>query len=373
MGIEYRSKIRIKSLIVIQIRSSTDIKIESGTKTAIYLSRPSSKAKQRSESRVWRIDTRGGRGETRQRDYDRNYVITDTFARIGARPHRPAVELRLLRPAITPHRRETPHTLNRSRRGRSINGKAGVTWSRTRSGRVEEDRKRKSRKKVRVHATAVYWHIISPKGDIDVSLITAKEGVAPLKVTSVSRIELQAAVLGVRLTRSVVEGHDEPPTRRVYWSDSKTVLTWIRTLASKYKAFVAHRLAETEDDTKTNEWRWVLPTVHNIADVVTREPPEHFDIEHRSFLGPDFLRCLEHDWFRENNDKNVMEPTGKEPVYTVRLRDNTSLQESLRKTLLVVEQTMKSYYPGVTVHRVVPPSARSQSHDECRQEEANKT
>ncbi|GBP26330.1 hypothetical protein EVAR_95501_1 [Eumeta japonica] len=71
----------------------------------------------------------------------------------------------------------------------------------------------------------------------------------------VSRLKLQAAVLGVRLPQSVAEGHDEPPFRLVYWSDSKTVLTWIRTRTRNYKAFVAHLLAEIEDETKTIEWR----------------------------------------------------------------------------------------------------------------------
>ncbi|GBP63769.1 hypothetical protein EVAR_40369_1 [Eumeta japonica] len=112
----------------------------------------------------------------------------------------------------------------------------------------------------------------------------AKARVAPLKITSVPRLELQAAVIGVRLARCTEEGHDVKPDQRVFWTDSRTVLTWIKTGARAYKPFVAHRLAEIEEETKTTEWRWV-PTAHNVADDATREPPADFDQAHRWFRG----------------------------------------------------------------------------------------
>ncbi|GBP87038.1 hypothetical protein EVAR_65513_1 [Eumeta japonica] len=78
----------------------------------------------------------------------------------------------------------------------------------------------------------------------------AKARVAPLKITSVPRLELQAAVMGVRLACCTEEGHDVKPDQRVFWTDSRTVLTWIKTGARAYKPFVAHRLAEIEEETK---------------------------------------------------------------------------------------------------------------------------
>lgn len=74
------------------------------------------------------------------------------------------------------------------------------------------------------YATAVFWRSESSIGEVNVSLAAAKGRMAPLKITSIPCLELQAAVLGSRLARSVVEEHDRRPDRRVFWSDSRTVL-----------------------------------------------------------------------------------------------------------------------------------------------------
>ncbi|GBP06289.1 hypothetical protein EVAR_91936_1 [Eumeta japonica] len=52
--------------------------------------------------------------------------------------------------------------------------------------------------------------------------------------------------------------HGIATERRVLWCDSKTVLRWIRSDPRAYKPFVAHRLAELDERSDRNEWRWVL-------------------------------------------------------------------------------------------------------------------
>ncbi|GBP09838.1 hypothetical protein EVAR_89224_1 [Eumeta japonica] len=51
--------------------------------------------------------------------------------------------------------------------------------------------------------------------------------------------------------------HGIATERRVLWCDSKTVLRWIRSDPRAYKPFVAHRLAELDERSDRNEWRWV--------------------------------------------------------------------------------------------------------------------
>ncbi|XP_037873734.1 uncharacterized protein LOC119630005 [Bombyx mori] len=159
------------------------------------------------------------------------------------------------------------------------------------------------------YAAALYWRTISPNNRIDVSLIMSKAKVAPLKLTSIPRLELQAATLEARLAEAVIAEHDRKPDSKTFWTDSKTVLTWIRTGSRSYKPYVAHRLAAIEDSSTVNEWRWV-PTKHNLADNVTRDVLMPYQYEHRWFRGTEFLRQREDSWPTESASETT-EPMGE--------------------------------------------------------------
>ncbi|KAL0829301.1 hypothetical protein ABMA28_004105 [Loxostege sticticalis] len=174
------------------------------------------------------------------------------------------------------------------------------------------------------YAAAVYWRVTTPHGDISVSLAAAKAKVAPLKLTSIPRLELQAAVLGSRLAAAVIDEHDLKPTRKFYWTDSRTVLTWLKTGARSYRPFVAHRIAAIEENSAVSEWRWV-PTKHNVADDATRDVPEDLTSQHRWFQGPAFLREDEASWPADTSVTRDNKDTGEEKVSAVNLvRDKNS-------------------------------------------------
>lgn len=82
---------------------------------------------------------------------------------------------------------------------------------------------------------AVAYFKFSTANHIECSLIGAKTKVAPLQPMSIPRLELQAALLGARLANSIIEGHALKVDRKVMWSDSKTVLSWLQSDARKYK------------------------------------------------------------------------------------------------------------------------------------------
>ncbi|XP_048486344.1 uncharacterized protein LOC119693582 [Plutella xylostella] len=142
---------------------------------------------------------------------------------------------------------------------------------------------------------AAYWRMQRADGSVKVTLVVAKNRIAPIKPTSIPRLGLQAAVLGTRISNSTRSEHDyEDITRRVFWSDSWTVLTWIRAEPRTFKTFAAHRFAEIEESTKKIEWGWV-PTAENVADDATRATPHDFD-------RPEFLRHSEEHWPTENKE-----------------------------------------------------------------------
>ncbi|XP_033226851.1 uncharacterized protein LOC117179303 [Belonocnema kinseyi] len=140
----------------------------------------------------------------------------------------------------------------------------------------------------------------------------SKSRVAPLKPLTIPRLELQAAVMGSRLAETIITQHTLKIRKRIFWTDSTTVLNWIRSDARKYQPFVAHRLAEVLDLTSVNEWRWV-PTKINVADDATRDT-EHIEIDSscRWFTGPEFLLKKEQEWPQETSKSAVSKEAEKE-------------------------------------------------------------
>jgi len=67
-----------------------------------------------------------------------------------------------------------------------------------------------------------YLRVLSPT-KVDVALTRF----APKKLVSIPSLELQAAILGVRLNRLIQEHLKLPIEDILFWSDSKTVLQWI--------------------------------------------------------------------------------------------------------------------------------------------------
>lgn len=94
-------------------------------------------------------------------------------------------------------------------------------------------------------------------GDVGCSIIASKTRVTPSKLISMPRLELQAAVLGVRLAKFVQKEHRLNFERRNFWSDSKTVLSWLKRDHNIFKQFVAFRIGEILEETELSEWKYV--------------------------------------------------------------------------------------------------------------------
>lgn len=163
------------------------------------------------------------------------------------------------------------------------------------------------------YATAVYWRTTAADGSIHISLMAGKARVAPTKMTSIPRLELQAALLGARLATAISEESDLEVTSRAFWSDSTTVLQWMKADPRRFKTFVAHRLAEIEEVTKPSEWRWV-PTKENPADDATRALPQDFSSGARWFVGPAFLYRPQCEWPTKKIEKDETKTEEKKAV-----------------------------------------------------------
>ncbi|XP_037825055.1 uncharacterized protein LOC119613182 [Lucilia sericata] len=146
-----------------------------------------------------------------------------------------------------------------------------------------------------------YWRSINAHNKIEVSLVAAKSRCAPLKIMSIPRLELQAAVLGTRLMVTILKEHSVKVSRIICWSDSTTVINWIGSESRRYKPFVAHRITEILESTSPADWRW-LPTNLNVADETTRMKSQvDFSDDSRWLNGPKFLYDSEDNWPQKVN------------------------------------------------------------------------
>ena len=86
---------------------------------------------------------------------------------------------------------------------------------------------------------------------------------------SIPRLELQAAVIATRLKVSLLEEIEENITKVFLWTDSRTVLNYLRNEDRNFGLFVAHRVNEIRNHIAFDYWHYA-PTEENIANFTTR-------------------------------------------------------------------------------------------------------
>lgn len=82
----------------------------------------------------------------------------------------------------------------------------------------------------------------------------------------------------------------------ILWSDSSTVLQWLKSESCRYKVFVGTRVAEIQSLTDIDSWRYV-DSANNPADVITRGQSLNDLVPPcRWISGPNFLHQPESYW-----------------------------------------------------------------------------
>lgn len=147
------------------------------------------------------------------------------------------------------------------------------------------------------YAAAVYARVQTSNNEILVNLLQAKSKVSPVKTVTIPRLELCAATLLVKLVSKVKQSLNDVSISNVtYWTDSSTVLSWIRQLPSKWSVYVANRVGEIQRHTNIQQWRYV-PSAENPADCPSRGimPADLINCS-LWWNGPAFLKTSESFW-----------------------------------------------------------------------------
>lgn len=119
------------------------------------------------------------------------------------------------------------------------------------------------------YAAVVYIRVSSMSGDVSITLLASKAKVAPVKPMSIPRLELTAAVLLSRLMEFVRSSLSAGTVPCHCWTDSTVTLAWVNQHPSRWKTFVAHRVALIQSRLPNVDWRHV-PTDSNPADCASR-------------------------------------------------------------------------------------------------------
>ncbi|XP_011858172.1 PREDICTED: uncharacterized protein LOC105555741 [Vollenhovia emeryi] len=120
----------------------------------------------------------------------------------------------------------------------------------------------------RAFAAVLYLRAKTDDNKFRVTLMCAKSKVAPIKPVSLPRLELCASHLLARLTAHVVRtlGLQAPIH---LWSDSTIALTWITAHLSRWKTYVANRVADIQSTVPSARWHHIAGK-ENPADCASR-------------------------------------------------------------------------------------------------------
>ena len=146
------------------------------------------------------------------------------------------------------------------------------------------------------YAAVSYLRFVDEREVTYCSFVMGKTRNAPIREWTIPRLELQAAVLAARMSKTILKELDFQVHETYFWSDSMTSLQYIKNETRRFQTFVANRVSEIHETTSPEQWHHI-PGVMNPADEGSRGvSAEYFQADCRWWTGPEFLWQPEHTW-----------------------------------------------------------------------------
>lgn len=139
------------------------------------------------------------------------------------------------------------------------------------------------------YGAVIYAKSIDQDNSLHCHILCAKNRVAPLKILTIPKLELCAAMLLAELMRKVINSLKLNIQTLHYYTDSTIVLSWIKASPHMWKVFVANRVSQIQSLSNPDQW-FYIPTENNPADLLTRGIST-FELENSKlwWYGPDML------------------------------------------------------------------------------------
>lgn len=96
-----------------------------------------------------------------------------------------------------------------------------------------------------------------PLGNVQVSLVTSKTKVAPIKRLTIPRLELCGAQLLAHLLSHAHQVLEIPLSHTCAWTDSTIVLNWLDGSPRRFKTFVGNRISTIMELIPPDKWNHV--------------------------------------------------------------------------------------------------------------------
>ena len=152
------------------------------------------------------------------------------------------------------------------------------------------------------YGAVAYLRSLGAAGKITTVLIASKTRQTPASgnvVRTIPRIELNAAKLAVVLSNQIKRELSISIVAEYYWSDSQTVLKYLRSDSARFQRFVENRVSFIREHTDIQDWHYV-PSSFNIADMASRGIYADALLSRREWVnGPVSLRQVSVRYFEE--------------------------------------------------------------------------
>ena len=170
------------------------------------------------------------------------------------------------------------------------------------------------------------------------ALIDTKSRLTPLNnstLKTIHRIELRAAKLAVKLSEKISVELDYEIAKVVFWSDSTTVLNYLKSDTIRFHSFVSNKVSFIRNFSNPIQWNYV-PTKHNPANIVSRgSTPIALSKFKLWNHGPEFLmksNCFPPQDYKLKIDLNGAEIKMDVVQLTATVEESTALDAPMNST-----------------------------------------